>query len=465
MNQFKDEAVNRAPAAGRPPQLPAAAVVVAVVIGLAIWGGLALGGDPRQPLARTLLLLGAASALYLVLLGGSRWGDRLTGAGYRWMLLGGVLFRVLLVPADPGLSDDLYRYIWDGRVLVAGHNPFRHAPAAPELAPLRDRWHARINHPDVPTIYPPAAQVVFAAMAAVAPHPLTVKAGCAVLDLLVLVALARLLAVLGLPRGRLLAYAWCPLPIIEFAGSGHIDVLGILALVVALAALEARRPAAAVTALGVAVLSKLLPIVVAPLVLARVRRRHGLLLVAVVVAGYLPFVAGGVDPTVGLRTYLAHWRGNEALFGLLLGAGLDLAAAKLMAALLVLVVAAVLVARRVATRVAVPVTLAAALLLSPVVHPWYLTWLVPFIGLMPSVALAVLACTVLLAYRAWGQLAAHGVYRVDALTRSLEYLPPLVAVGFDIARAGGAGVGRRMAGRWRALLRRGWFSRQRDRRR
>ncbi len=106
----------------------------------------------------------AVAAGWAVLLGGlaarRRGPER---AGVVVVLVAGALFRVVLVPTPPVLSDDLYRYLWDGRVQAAGISPYRYAPAAPELAPLRDDlvWPG-INRKPVRTIYPPLAQAVFA---------------------------------------------------------------------------------------------------------------------------------------------------------------------------------------------------------------------------------------------------------------------------------------------------------------
>ena len=72
--------------------------------------------------------------------------------------------RLLCAASPPVLSDDLYRYVWDGRVQAAGINPYLHAPAAGALHALRDtEVHPRVNHPDVRTIYPPLAQILFVA--------------------------------------------------------------------------------------------------------------------------------------------------------------------------------------------------------------------------------------------------------------------------------------------------------------
>mgnify|MGYP006197475281 CR=1 FL=1 len=85
-------------------------------------------------------------------------GARPAAAG---ILLVAALLRLLLLPLPPSLSDDVLRYVWDGRVLAAGENPYRLAPEAPELSHLRDDLWRRMPHKEVPTVYPPLAVDVF----------------------------------------------------------------------------------------------------------------------------------------------------------------------------------------------------------------------------------------------------------------------------------------------------------------
>ena len=78
------------------------------------------------------------------------------------IVIAGIVFRLCLVFSIPALSDDIYRYVWDGRVQWAGINPYEFAPVAEELAHVRDALiFPKINHPELPTIYPPIAQIAF----------------------------------------------------------------------------------------------------------------------------------------------------------------------------------------------------------------------------------------------------------------------------------------------------------------
>lgn len=147
-----------------------------------------------------------------------------------------ILPRAILLTSDPALSDDLYRYIWDGKVAVAGIDPYRYPPDAPELAPLRDRLWEPINQKAQRTPYPPAAQGIFALTYRLAPDSIKAQQVVATAaDLLVIGALLILLGRVGLPRRRVLLYAWSPLPPLHFAHSAHNDASMIVGILLALA--------------------------------------------------------------------------------------------------------------------------------------------------------------------------------------------------------------------------------------
>ena len=199
---------------------------------------MALAADGRNPIlvyngafavAFVLSLLAAALVLSPRLGAIGRWGLPL-------ILALALLPRLVLLTSTPALSDDLYRYIWDGKVIAAGIDPYRYAPDAPELAHLRDRLWEPVNQKAQHTPYPPAAQAVFALTYRIAPDSIKAQQVVATLaDLLVVGALLLLLARLGLPRERVLLYAWSPLPMLHFAHSAHNDALMIAPLVLALA--------------------------------------------------------------------------------------------------------------------------------------------------------------------------------------------------------------------------------------
>ncbi len=215
------------------------------------------------------------------------------------IVLVAVAARLVLVPSPGVLSDDVYRYVWDGRVAAADVNPYRYAPSDPALERLRDDViYPRINRKDAPTIYPPASQGLFRAVNVVYPDSIrAVKLALILVELAAIGLLAALLARVGLARERVLLYAWHPLAVVEVAHGAHVDVFATVFLLLAFLAFELRRPVLAGVSIAAAGLVKLYPLAAAP-ALATGRRRSDLVtavaLAATFVLAYVPFLSVGV---------------------------------------------------------------------------------------------------------------------------------------------------------------------------
>lgn len=321
----------------------------------------------------------------------------------RAMLAWAVIFRLAGLAAHPVLEDDYYRYLWDGRATVVLGTPYGRAPeewfGETGLEPPFDRVLDGINNPDVPTVYPPVAQAVFAAAYAWAPgRVLPIKALLVVADLLTLALLLRLVSA----RNATL-YGWCPLVVHETAFNAHVDAIGVLFLVAAIAlAQRAARGRAAAIALGglaaLAVASKALAAPVIPLLGVRLKGREiGLAAAGFAVAFtgvYLPFLApllssgGRPADLAGLFVFLRDWEFNSTGFALLSSwAGRDFASLAALVGTAAVLGLTLRRARRQPEPAAVPHgewVLACLFLLSPVVNPWYLLWLAPFVAARPT---------------------------------------------------------------------------------
>ncbi|ANM29209.1 hypothetical protein ABI59_05790 [Acidobacteria bacterium Mor1] len=382
----------------------------------------------------------------------------------RMALIAGLVFRLLAAWGDPMLSDDLYRFLWDGRVQEAGIHPFAHAPLDEELAELRDDDWARINHPELRTIYPPLAEMFFLLLAFLGSGPTLLKLSVGLLDFGVCLLLLHMLDVRGFPRPRVVLYAWSPLAILETAGSGHIEPLGTLLVLVALTFLRREHGIAAGGALAGAVQAKLMPLILLPMVLAhRLRQvgRAGALqalgaFTLVFVALLLPYALTGPAVGSGLFAYGERWEHNAFLYAGLEGLLREFDPSSLLKQLIgwlkstfggsfwdalypyvwprevarILVAAAagglaLLIAwkGRNPERQALT-TLGVVLLLSPTVHPWYVLWVLPLACLLVSRGWLWLALTVPVSYIGWET-------DVPWSIRWLQYGPALVLLAVE----------------------------------
>ena len=343
-------------------------------------------------------------AAHLVLTLGMLGAWRLVGRGetraWRAALLAAVAFRLVLASQPPALSDDVYRYVWDGRVQAAGHHPYKFAPADRMRAPLRDATiYPRINHPEIPTIDPPLAEMLFAGLAWAGLGVRGFKITMALFDIGAVAALVALLRALGRPRHHVILYAWNPLAVVETAWSGHVEPVGVALLLLALAAITRGHGARAAAALAAAVQTKLLPLLLVPGFVRRLKSREVLVLVGVAALLAAPYALRGPAYGAGVLTYAHRWEHGSIAFPAILALyeRLDLAPllkgaiaspqelARLTVGLLALgwAVAQSFRARIDAAHEA-RLALGGALLLAPTLHPWYLLWVLPLAAAAPA---------------------------------------------------------------------------------
>jgi hypothetical protein len=299
------------------------------------------------------------------------------------------VWRIEFLRVSPGADEDIYRYVWDGRLQRLGYNPYVVVPSDPAAQGLHTPETHNLNNPDLPSPYPAGAQLFFRAVTAIHESTFALKVAFVICDLAIVLVLLDVQRRSGQAAHLVLVYAWNPLLAVEVAGSGHIDIVGALLLLVSAAALERRWRATAAVAFGLAVAVKFLPIVLLPLYWKRVRIRDAALAAAAFGLLYVPFLNHSRIPIGSLGTYVQSWRFNGPVF-----AALDhVAPPKLLAGLAVLV--GLLTAtwlRSAAPEWSLDVfawPMAAALLCAPAVFPWYLLWLLPFLT-SPSTLLIIL---------------------------------------------------------------------------
>ena len=408
-------------------RLLAAGVVISACVGF--W---AYRADWTGHVGLHLGLYAIAAAAYLFALAD---GVRLDDRQLRLALTVAAGWRLAMALAPPMLSDDVNRYVWEGRIQLHGGNPFRWAdrPESDAWLDLRDSVWARVNHKTYTAIYPPVWQLAARAVVAVHDSLVAMKLFLVASEILALLTLALLLRRRGQPPGRLLIWAWSPLALVEIAGGGHNEAFGLLWLSLALLAVESGRPLASALAAALGCGSKLVPGLVAAAWARRYRVRDVVLASAVLAIAFLPFRSARQGLFRSFVGYASDWRFNETGFALL-AAGVGDSPAVGMAALLLAALAAVLAWRRSPPVAAGLLVTAALLVLSPNVLPWYALWLLPYLVLMdspPALAFTISSALAYLVIPAWK---AGGDWRIGWDVRLAEYGPAYLLAWLDLRR-------------------------------
>ena len=368
------------------------------------------------------------------------------------ILAGAFLFRLILIPSVPVHENDIYRYIWDGKVAASGINPYKYAPMYASIKPaanepqddfetlksLRDqdpKFYRRISYKDVPTIYPPLTQAVFAASTLMAPGSIWVmKLWFVLFDMGVVFLVYGILKQLKQNPLYVIIYAWNPLVLKEFANSGHYDALAICCVMAAVYSGLKNKYILSSVCLGLGVLSKFYPLIFIPFFLLKKRYGAFFTSLAVIVCGYLPFYFWGEADSAGifagLGIYAHKWNINGFLFeltnSLLSLSGSDLyIVSKMVCACLFSVVWLFIFFNAQAVTRKMFLSVAALFLLSPVGDPWYFCWVIPFLCIYRNVSLTALSYLLILSYfeftRDFGAFQ-MGKFKIDNLLL-VQYVP------------------------------------------
>ncbi|HZV11774.1 MAG TPA: hypothetical protein VFA55_01060 [Candidatus Kapabacteria bacterium] len=226
-----------------------------------------------------------------------------SGQAIRIVIFFAIAYRLALVALAPSLSDDLYRYVWDGRLLANGYNPYRYAPADSALVPFRDELYGHIAYKNYYSIYPPLAEAGFGASAYAAKiffHGSTAatyilwKLLLTAVETGTMILLLRLLLRFGKPAKYLLLYAWHPLPIIEFAGQGHSDALMVFFIMAALYVLTWEKVRASAVYIGAAIASRAMPLIFLPAFARSIKIRGIIIAILLSACMFLPFFSPGI---------------------------------------------------------------------------------------------------------------------------------------------------------------------------
>ena len=351
-------------------------------------------------------------------------------------LIFAALFRIAILFYPPYLSDDIYRYIWDGRVQSAGINPYRYVPANESLAKLRDdKIYPNINRRDYArTIYPPVAEAAFFLATRFSESVTWMKAVMVGCEATTVWAVIQLLTSFGLARQRVLIYAWHPLAVWELAGSGHLDALAIAFLAVTLLAHRKRQETLTGILLACATGVKLFPMLLFPAFYRRWSWRMPLAFVVTIVIAYLPYISVGPLGVLGFLPGYASERGmvsGEQFFLLTVARRLFSVHVPVIAYLIFSVAVLGILSfwflrdqrngnvRYV--RNCLIIATVFVFLLAP--HfAWYFCWLILFLCFVPSISVLYLTGTSFLLYLTWINDTADRVF----ILKTLIFVPCLI---------------------------------------
>lgn len=361
-----------------------------------------------------------------------------------WLILAaGILFRVTLFPLAPTLSDDLYRYRWDGRAQLAGLNPYTTRPDDPRLAWLRDASAPVLPAHEIPTFYPPLAELVFREAARSLPSVVAFKLPMLLADVATLLLLAVWVRSTEGRNYQLAVYAWNPLVVVEFAASGHSDALALAALVAALVIIRS-RPRLSTLALAAAALLKLFPVVLFPVWLQRagwpskaVAWLDGMAAAALAALCLWPFRKGLHALPSTLAYFESRWQDNNAsLYALLraLSGSHEIAAG--IGEGIVLGLALWVAWRQFEPARGAFLLIAAILMLTPNAYSWYFTWIVPLLCFFPNPAWLLLTILQFLSYDVLIGYQAFGTWNFRPWLVFLTYAPTYTWLLLDWLRAG-----------------------------
>ncbi len=359
-----------------------------------------------------------------------------------------ILLRLVALPLLPG--DDIWRYQWEGKIQNAGFNPYVLAPNDDRLAAVREEYPewSQINHRNFSAIYPPGTELIFAGLSRLGAGPLGYKLLFAVADLGVIALLLRLIG----GRERYLDaawYAWNPLVVYSFAGAAHFDSLmilpmlaGILCFVRSRAETESRMQwrwaLLGAAAMGAAISIKLIPLLLLPVCAFALGRRAWALGLSLAIPALLslPFGVPQVPIWQSLGKFVYVARVNDMFWWLIEETFWPNPHQKNFSYNVVIIVAVVLISFLFIRnwRRGLLWAMGTALILSPILHPWYITWILPLAAWRRVDSWQVLSVTVFAYYLFWNERLFLLPWHSEPWLRGFILIPPFVALLFALRR-------------------------------
>jgi hypothetical protein len=378
---------------------------------------LGLSGDLRSEIEKYWLIIFPVYLIYILLIVSLLKDNLPHKISPVWYIAFGILFRVALIPSDPFLSDDIYRYLWDGKILSAGINPYKYAPIDLNLLDYRDHIvYPNINFPEIATSYPPVSQFLFLINDLVGGTILSWKLLLLLFEIPLLLLIFKLLKHFRLNQNRILIYFYNPLLIIETYSSGHLEITGVLLLWVAIFLFYKRYEWTSIPVFTLSIMTKFVPFIsVIPFLIKKFYRKSTLLIGTCLLL-LMPFMFNDILPLPGIFSYANRWEFNGGFYQLILSVlkilevkefqwmVLNLSGHletfyinhalyyKICAVIILLAVIFDQIKKLKSTSQFLSINFiqrsfvitSLFLLLTPTLHPWYLIWIIPFMVFLPT---------------------------------------------------------------------------------
>jgi len=375
-----------------------------------------------------------------------------------------VLCRLVFFLSDPILSDDVYRYLWDGKVFASGHDPYAFPPADKILSRLQDDViYPKINHPEIPTVYGPLAQTVFLINYITGNSLLGWRLILLLFETGLVLVLWRLLQHFRVPEERLVLWLFNPLVIIETYFSAHLEIIAVTFFLTGVLLFYKRNSALSAGLFAGSMLVKFTPLAFVWPFLRR-NSRYGVLIIAGILAiGLLPFLAGDSIPMAGFISFANRWEFNgffykltttfietfdfkhEALFSFYYNGHLEyfyLTGALFYKLIAFFVFVFIVIDQwkklkftvrfeSIAYLQAAKIITAALMLMTPTLYPWYLLWIIPYLLFTPNVSWLLFTWLIQFSYIVQQRYALSGVWQEEWWVLVIEYVPFLFLLWWE----------------------------------
>ena len=380
------------------------------------------------------------------------------------LIIIGFIVRLILIPSDPILSDDIYRYLWDGKVFYNGFNPFSYAPASLNLEALKDTTiYPHVNFPEIPTVYAPFAQIIFAISYILGYNIIIWKLILLVFECVLVLFIYKLLNFFSMNPMRLAIYLLNPLVVIEIYGSGHLDIIGVCFLIIGIFYFYRSKIGLSIFTFIISILVKYNPLIMILPLLKKKFLKKILIIISSILFILFLFTQNGTIPTAGMITFVNRWEFNGFLYKLFLFIYDSFGGSahkwftfsyngrvehfylegkfyyKVLASFILLIILIDQFKKLKMTEnfkginYLQPVLFvgAALFLLSPTLYPWYLIWIIPLLVFLPNWSWLLFTMLIQLSYFVLQDYASQGIWKESTLILLMQYIPFYVLLIFE----------------------------------